>query len=50
VQQVVIGSWTPGKHFRAGVIGALLLGIPRPVALSMSGNRYWLTEEMLQWT
>jgi len=37
MQQVVIGSWTPGKHFRAGVIGALL-GIPGPVALSMSGK------------
>lgn len=38
MQQVVIGSWTPGKHFRTGVIGALLLGISGPVASSMSGK------------
>ena len=30
MQQVIIGSWTPGKRFRAGVIGALLLGISGP--------------------
>jgi bifunctional non-homologous end joining protein LigD len=28
-QEVVIGGWTPGNGRRAGLIGALLLGVPR---------------------
>jgi bifunctional non-homologous end joining protein LigD len=37
-QEVVIGGWRMGEGKRAGVIGALLLGIPRADGLAFAGS------------
>ncbi|MDX8054984.1 non-homologous end-joining DNA ligase [Lentzea sp. BCCO 10_0798] len=37
-QEVVIGGWRMGEGKRAGVIGALLLGIPRDGGLAFAGS------------
>lgn len=37
-QEVVIGGWTPGNGRRAGMIGALLLGLPGPDGLAYLGK------------
>ena len=37
-QEAVIGGWRPGEGKRAGVLGALLLGIPGEDGLSFAGS------------
>jgi len=37
-QEVVIGGWTPGQGRRAGMIGALLLGVPSAHGLEYAGK------------
>jgi bifunctional non-homologous end joining protein LigD len=37
-QEVVIGGWKPGSARRAGMIGALLLGLPGPQGLTYAGK------------
>jgi bifunctional non-homologous end joining protein LigD len=37
-QEVVIGGWKPGNGRRAGMIGALLLGLPSPQGLIYAGK------------
>ncbi|KJK34139.1 DNA ligase, partial [Lentzea aerocolonigenes] len=37
-QEVVIGGWRPGEGKRAGVVGALLLGIPQDGGLAFAGS------------
>jgi bifunctional non-homologous end joining protein LigD len=47
-QEVVVGGWTPGRGRRAGMIGALLLGIPDEDGLRYVGKvGTGFTEEML---
>jgi bifunctional non-homologous end joining protein LigD len=37
-QEVVVGGWKPGNGRRAGMIGALLLGLPGPQGLVYAGK------------
>lgn len=37
-QEVVIGGWVPGKHGPAGMLGALLVGVPTEAGLRYAGQ------------